>query len=57
MLYHAFLFIGAVVIAAGLLGFGANAFATAGLAKALFFIFVILFLISMISHLGTGMRI
>ena len=57
MLYYAFLFLSAVVIIAGLLGFGAIAFAAAGIMKLLFFILVMLFLVSLIDHLGRGQRI
>jgi len=51
MLYWALLFL-VVAIIAGLLGFGAIAFAAVGVAKLLFFVFLILFLISLITHLG-----
>jgi len=56
MLYYSLVFL-VVAIVAGLLGFGAIAFAAAGIAKLLFFIFLILFLVSMITHLGRGQRI
>ena len=46
-----------VAIIAGLLGFGAIAFAAAGIAKLLFFIFLILFLVSLITHLRRGPRV
>ena len=52
MLYWALVFL-LIAIMAGLLGFGAIAFAAAGIAKILFFIFLVLFLISLIGH---GMR-
>lgn len=57
MLYYAFLFFSAVVIFAGLLGFGATAFAVAGMGKFLSSFFLILFLASLISHWGRGQRI
>jgi uncharacterized membrane protein YtjA (UPF0391 family) len=53
MLYYALLFL-IVAIVAGLLGFGAIAFAAAGLAKILFFIFIVLFLVSLVAHLTRG---
>jgi uncharacterized membrane protein YtjA (UPF0391 family) len=51
MLYWALVFL-IVAIVAGLLGFGAIAFAAAGIAKILFFIFLIAFLVSLVMHLG-----
>ncbi len=51
MLYWALMFL-VVAIIAGLLGFGAIAFAAAGIAKILFFLFLIAFIISLIMHLG-----
>ncbi len=51
MLYWALMFL-IVAIVAGLLGFGAVAFAAAGIAKLLFFLFLILFLISLVMHVG-----
>ena len=56
MLYYALVFL-VVAIIAGLLGFGAVAFAAIGIAKLLFFIFLILFVVSLIAHLGRGQRI
>jgi uncharacterized membrane protein YtjA (UPF0391 family) len=53
MLYYALLFL-IVAIVAGLLGFGAIAFAAAGIAKILFFIFIVLFLVSVVAHLMRG---
>jgi uncharacterized membrane protein YtjA (UPF0391 family) len=52
MLYYAVVFL-IVAIIAGLLGFGAVAFAAAGIAKLLFFIFLILFLLSLVRHMST----
>jgi len=52
MLYYALVFL-IVAIIAGLLGFGAISFAAAGVAKILFFIFLILFLISLVRHVST----
>ncbi|HUI43103.1 MAG TPA: DUF1328 family protein [Terriglobia bacterium] len=51
MLYYALVFL-IVAIIAGLLGFGAIAFAAAGIAKLLFYLFLILFLVSLIVHAG-----
>lgn len=53
MLYYALIFL-VIAIIAGLLGFGAIAFAATGIAKILFFLFLVLFLISLIRHLGRG---
>jgi len=50
MLYYALVFLLVAVVAA-VLGFGGVAFAAAGIAKILFFIFLVLFLVSLISHL------
>ncbi|HEY6290680.1 MAG TPA: DUF1328 family protein [Terriglobia bacterium] len=52
MLYYAVVFL-IIAIIAGLLGFGAVAFAAAGIAKLLFFFFLILFLLSLIRHIST----
>jgi len=49
MLYYALMFL-IVALLAGLLGFGAIAFAAAGIAKVLFFVFLILFLVSLVGH-------
>jgi uncharacterized membrane protein YtjA (UPF0391 family) len=51
MLYWALVFL-VVAIVAGLLGFGAVAFAAAGIAKLLFFLFLILFVVSLVMHVG-----
>jgi uncharacterized membrane protein YtjA (UPF0391 family) len=56
VLYYALVFL-VVAIVAGLLGFGAVSFAAAGIAKILFFVFVVLFLVSLITHLGRGQRV
>ncbi|HEV2380532.1 MAG TPA: DUF1328 domain-containing protein [Terriglobia bacterium] len=52
MLYYALVFL-IVAIIAGLLGFGAVSFAAAGIAKILFFIFIVLFLVSLVRHIGS----
>lgn len=51
MLYWALVFL-LIAVVAGLLGFGAISFAAAGVAKILFFIFIVLFLIGLIAHFG-----
>jgi len=49
MLYYALVFL-VVALIAGLLGFGVVAFAAAEIARICFFIFLVLFLVSLISH-------
>ena len=49
MLYYALVFL-VIAIIAGLLGFGVVAFAAAGIAKILFVVFLILFLLSLFGH-------
>jgi len=51
MLYYALVFLVIAVIAA-ILGFGTAAAAFAGVAKILFFIFLVLFVVSLVMHLG-----
>jgi uncharacterized membrane protein YtjA (UPF0391 family) len=51
MLYWALLFF-IVGLAAAVLGFSGIAFAAAGLAKILFFVFLVLFLVSLVSHIS-----
>ncbi len=53
MLYWALVFL-VIAIFAGLLGFGAIAFAAAGIAKICFFVFLILFIFSLIGHSTRG---
>jgi uncharacterized membrane protein YtjA (UPF0391 family) len=53
MLYWTLVFL-AIAIFAGLLGFGAIAFAAAGVAKICFFVFLILFIISLVGHSTRG---
>ena len=53
MLYYALVFL-LVAVIAGVLGFGFVAFAAAGIAKICFFIFLVLFLVSLFMHLGRG---
>ena len=51
MLYYALVFF-VIALIAGILGFGGVAFAAAGIAKILFFLFIIAFLVSLIMHAG-----
>ena len=51
MLYWALVFL-VVAVIAGLLGFGVIASAAVGIAKILFFIFLVAFLITLFMHLG-----
>jgi uncharacterized membrane protein YtjA (UPF0391 family) len=50
MLYYALVFL-VIALVAGLLGFGVVAFAAAEIARICFFIFIVLFLVSLIAHL------
>jgi uncharacterized membrane protein YtjA (UPF0391 family) len=51
MLYYALVFF-LIALFAAILGFGGIAVAFAGIAKILFFLFVILFLVSLVMHAG-----
>jgi uncharacterized membrane protein YtjA (UPF0391 family) len=51
MLHYALVFL-LIAIAAAILGFGGIAVTPAYIAKFLFFIFLVLFLVSLITHLG-----
>jgi uncharacterized membrane protein YtjA (UPF0391 family) len=53
MLYYTVLFL-VIAAIAGLLGFGGVAFAATGIAKTFFFIFIAMFLISLVAHLSRG---
>jgi len=53
MLYYALVFLLIAVVAA-VLGFGGIAFAAAGIAKILFYLFLALFLVSLVVHLARG---
>ena len=53
MLYYALVFL-LVALVAGALGFGFVSFAAAGIAKICFFIFLVMFLVSLFMHLGRG---
>jgi len=50
MLYYALVFL-VVALIAGLLGFGVVSFAAAEIARICFFVFIVLFLVSLLSHL------
>lgn len=51
MLYWALVFL-VIAILAGIFGFGIAATAAAGIAKILFFLFLIGFVVSLVMHLG-----
>lgn len=53
MLYYALVFL-LVALIAGALGFGFVAFAAAGIAKICFFVFLVMFLVSLFMHIGRG---
>jgi uncharacterized membrane protein YtjA (UPF0391 family) len=53
MLYYALVFL-AIALIAALLGFGGVAFAAAGIAKILFYLFLVLFVVSLVVHLLRG---
>ena len=50
MLYYSLMFL-LVALIAGALGFGVVAFAAAEIARIVFFVFIVLFLVGLISHL------
>ncbi len=51
MLYYALVFL-LIAILAAFFGFGGIAIASAGIAKILFFVFIVLFLVSIITHVS-----
>lgn len=53
MLYYALVFF-IIAVIAGLLGFGVIASAAAGIAKILFFVFLVLFIVTLIGHASRG---
>ena len=55
MLRYALIFL-VVALIAGVLGFGGIAGASIGIAKILFYIFIILFVVGLIMHLANGRR-
>ena len=52
MLYYAVIFL-CVAIISGLLGFAGIAFAAVGIARVLFFLFLVMFLVTFLTHLAT----
>jgi uncharacterized membrane protein YtjA (UPF0391 family) len=53
MLYYALVFL-VVALVAGFLGFGGVAFAASGIAQILFFIFLAVFIVTLLMHLLRG---
>jgi uncharacterized membrane protein YtjA (UPF0391 family) len=51
MLYYALFFL-LIAILAAVFGFGGVAIVSAGIAKILFFVFIVLFLVSLITHMS-----
>lgn len=51
MLYYALVFF-LIALVAAIMGFGGMAIAFAGVAKILFFLFIVLFLVSLVMHVG-----
>jgi uncharacterized membrane protein YtjA (UPF0391 family) len=51
MLYYALVFL-LISIVAAVFGFGGVAIASAGIAKILFFVFLVLFLVSLVTHMS-----
>jgi uncharacterized membrane protein YtjA (UPF0391 family) len=51
MLYYALVFF-VIALLAAIFGFGGIAVAFAGVAKILFFLFIVLFLVSLVMHVG-----
>jgi len=51
MLYYALVFF-VIALLAAFLGFGGMAVAFAGIAKILFFLFIVLFVVSLVMHVG-----
>lgn len=49
MLYWALVFF-LIALAAGVLGFGGISIAAAGVAKILFFVFLVMFIVSLVAH-------
>lgn len=56
MLYYSLLFL-LVALIAGALGFGFVAFAAAGIAKVCFFLFLVMFVVSLSIHRGRTSRV
>ncbi|MFY9530523.1 MAG: DUF1328 domain-containing protein [Candidatus Acidiferrales bacterium] len=53
MLYYSLVFL-VIALIAGALGFGFVAFAAAGIAKICFFLFLVMFVVSLIAHITRG---
>ena len=53
MLYYALVFL-LIALVAGALGFGFIAFAAAGIAKICFFLFLVMFIATLVMHLTRG---
>ena len=51
MLYYTLVFL-VIALIAGMLGFGMIAFASAEIARILFFIFLVAFIVSLVSHVA-----
>jgi uncharacterized membrane protein YtjA (UPF0391 family) len=51
MLYYALVFL-LIAIMAAVFGFGGVAIVSAGIAKILFYVFIVLFLVSLITHMA-----
>jgi uncharacterized membrane protein YtjA (UPF0391 family) len=51
MLYYALIFL-LIAILAAVFGFGGVAVVSAGIAKILFFVFIVLFVVSLITHMA-----
>ncbi|HTC91219.1 MAG TPA: DUF1328 family protein [Bryobacteraceae bacterium] len=51
MLYYALVFL-LIAILAAVFGFGGVAIVSAGIAKILFFVFIVLFVVSLITHMS-----
>ena len=56
MIYWAMVFL-LVALIAGIMGFTGIAVASAGIAKLLFFVFAVLFVVSLFTHLGRSSRV
>jgi uncharacterized membrane protein YtjA (UPF0391 family) len=53
MLYYSLMFL-LIALIAGALGFGFVAFAAAGIAKVCFFLFLVMFVVSLLAHITRG---
>ena len=53
MLYYSLMFL-LIALIAGALGFGFVAFAAAGIAKICFFLFLVMFVVSLLAHIMRG---